>query len=152
MKLFLWKASHDCLPFGSRLSRIFGNVVGNCYLCDTDGGDNSYHFFTQCHITRKMWFLSKWNIRIENIPLRTCGEVVNWILNSTQFMDAFEVFYREEFTVFAAVLYSKLWFFRNDNFHNNRQWRFTKMKRTIDNDFASHWRAAETMKKTDGCI
>ncbi|KAF4350449.1 hypothetical protein F8388_005059 [Cannabis sativa] len=141
LKLILWKASHDCMPFGSRLSRIFGNEVGKCHLCDSAGGDTAAHFFTQCHITRRPWFLSKWNVKIENIPLNTCGEVVNWIVNPIHFMDATDMINEEEFTVFAVVLYSKLWFFRNDNFHSNRRWRFTEMKTTIDNDFVNQWRA-----------
>ncbi|KAF4404430.1 hypothetical protein G4B88_014886 [Cannabis sativa] len=141
LKLFLWKIARECLMFGSRLQGIFGSVVGKCYLCNVDGGDSANHFFSLCSVTRAIWLSSKWNLRFDRIPLASGVEVVNWILNPHLLVDNFPSQDCLEFSMFAAVLYHNLWFFRNDSFHNQTRWRVEEMKKKIDGDFSGFWLA-----------
>ncbi|KAF4351484.1 hypothetical protein F8388_024816 [Cannabis sativa] len=140
LKLFLWKVAHDCLLFGARLSRIFGNVIGKCHLCNEEGEDSASHFFSRCSITRSLWLQSKWNARVDLIPLSSGAEVVSWILNPNVVGDVISPSDCKEFSLYASVLYHSLWFFRNDAFHNNVQWTLTEMKKRIENQFMGFWK------------
>ncbi|KAF4366177.1 hypothetical protein F8388_014895 [Cannabis sativa] len=56
MKLFLWKLCQDGLPFGNRLSRIFGNVE-SCTIC-VENIDSFANLFYLCPLARALWFFS----------------------------------------------------------------------------------------------
>ncbi|KAF4352542.1 hypothetical protein F8388_012238 [Cannabis sativa] len=149
LKLFLWKIAKNCLPFGSRLGEIFGNVAGNCFLCDLDAGGTASHFLGHCPITVTLWRSSKWGINIENYPLSSGAEVVNWILNPPGEVCNNPHFAKTEFALYAAVLYHSLWFFRNFHFHNQGRWRIEDMQKKISKDFDSHWKTINTMAETE---
>ncbi|KAF4349497.1 hypothetical protein F8388_008440 [Cannabis sativa] len=138
LKLFLWKILTDCLPFGSRLSYIFGNNVGNCILCDSTGNDTSAHFLLHCPITQSLWQSSKWAIKSSDFPLHSGAEVVKWMLFPRSFGGLVSENDKEEFLLFVAVMYHNLWFFRNDKYHNHTIWTLDEMKRKIDREFVQH--------------
>uniref|UniRef100_A0A803NNJ0 Reverse transcriptase domain-containing protein n=1 Tax=Cannabis sativa TaxID=3483 RepID=A0A803NNJ0_CANSA len=138
LKLFLWKIMTDCLPFGSRLSYIFGNNVGNCILCDSTGNDTSSHFLLHCPITQSLWRSSKWAIQPSDFPLHSGAEVITWMLFPQSFGGLVSENDKEEFLMFVAVMYHNLWFFRNDKYHNHTIWTLDEMKRKIDREFVQH--------------
>ncbi|KAM6583868.1 hypothetical protein CsatB_010870 [Cannabis sativa] len=126
VKLFLWKLYQDALPFGCKLSAIFRSTPGKCVLCDEDYGDTIDHFISNCNIIRRLWFASPWNIRIEAFHLSNGKEVVNWLFNPPLSHSDLE-----EFILYGAILYYKLWSFRNVIFHNNTPIAFEEIQNSI---------------------
>ncbi|KAF4389469.1 hypothetical protein G4B88_006528 [Cannabis sativa] len=141
VKLFLWKLYRDALPTGSRLSTIFGNDWGPCCLCNVPDANSTAHLFGACDVVKKLWFLSKWGIRIDAFDLSDGRKVLNWIFNAP-FTNDFEPRMVAEFRVYAAVLFYKVWFFRNQAFHNGGSMQVEMMSKLLNRDFDSFWKMA----------
>ncbi|KAF4404025.1 hypothetical protein G4B88_014481 [Cannabis sativa] len=139
-KLFLWKCAKDCLPFSSRLGIIFGNITGKCVLCNADSSDFDAHFLSLCPITQGLWLASKRKLKIDSIPLHSGAEVVNWLSRYASLCSGGIMKDKNEFFIFAAVLYHNLWFFRNDTYHNHTQWTHTEMMNRVTQEFSYHWK------------
>ncbi|XP_030487013.2 uncharacterized protein LOC115703919 [Cannabis sativa] len=144
LKPILWKAYRDCIPFKSRYNRIFGWTVGDYSLCGEAYGDSEAHFFSTCPITCGLWRESKWGIRCEEPCLCSGNEVVKWIIDPSTIPGSIQVCDREEFSLFASVMYHPLWSIRNANYHNNTKWRFCDMKKNIWDEFHFQWKLVES--------
>uniref|UniRef100_A0A803PK11 Uncharacterized protein n=1 Tax=Cannabis sativa TaxID=3483 RepID=A0A803PK11_CANSA len=96
--------------------------------------------------TSWLWLDSKWRIQIDELSLSLEKDVVSGILNPFSYLDSNQLTDREEFSLYATVLYHNLWFFRNANFHNNVKWRFFDMKKKIVDDFHNHWKVPVSLR------
>ncbi|KAF4400479.1 hypothetical protein G4B88_023272 [Cannabis sativa] len=85
LKHFLWKCATNCLPFSSKLGSIFGYSCWKCFLCNLDNSDHGAHFFSLCPITKQFWWSSKWNLKIENIPLQSVLYHNLWFFRNDMF-------------------------------------------------------------------
>uniref|UniRef100_A0A803PJJ6 RNase H type-1 domain-containing protein n=1 Tax=Cannabis sativa TaxID=3483 RepID=A0A803PJJ6_CANSA len=95
---------------------------------------------TFCLSVRLPKAYSKWKLKIESIPLHSRAEVVNWLSCYASLCSGGITKDRDEFLIFAAVLYHNLWFFRNDIYHNHTQWIHTEMMKRVQREFSCHWK------------
>ncbi|KAF4378674.1 hypothetical protein F8388_006125 [Cannabis sativa] len=137
LKLFLWRFVHDVLPFGSKLASIFGSTIGRCMLCGLEEMDVVDHFVSGCDVTRSLWFSSPWGIRIQSFNLVGGRDLVAWLLEPSFFGDCGGKVLNE-FFLYGAILYHKLWNVRNDIFHNNGVLCLAEARKAIDRSFAEH--------------
>ncbi|KAF4363009.1 hypothetical protein F8388_020525 [Cannabis sativa] len=114
LKMFLWKLCKDILPFGSRLSRIFGNN-NSCVICG-EVDDSAQHLFWKCPLAKAVWFASRWSIRSENLQFDSPRKMVEWILNP-DFLSGVDAGDLGEFNRFGICLIDELWTARNRAFH-----------------------------------
>ncbi|XP_060965096.1 uncharacterized protein LOC133034093 [Cannabis sativa] len=120
------------------LAAIFGNELGPCCLCDSPDANSTAHLFGDCDVVKKLWFLSKWGIRIEAFDLSDGRKVLHWMFNAP-FIKDLEARAVTEFRLFAAVLFCKAWFFRNQAFHNGGSMPVELMSKLVGREFDSQW-------------
>ncbi|KAF4365374.1 hypothetical protein F8388_012526 [Cannabis sativa] len=137
LKLFLWRLAQDVLPFGSKLASIFGPNIGRCMLCGLGEMDVVSHFVSGCDVTRSLWFSSLWGLRIQRFNLVGSREVVSLLLEP-RFLNDCGGKILNEFFLYGAILYHKLWNVRNDIFHNKGVLSLAEVRKAIDLSFAEH--------------
>ncbi|KAF4359067.1 hypothetical protein G4B88_020611 [Cannabis sativa] len=135
LQLFVWKLYADALPTGSRLGAIFGNEPGSCALCDCPSGNTTSHLFWECEVAKRLWFISKWNVRIDSVNINFGRDLVEWIFNAP-FSVSFNNSEKEEFICFAVCLCYSLWRFRNEAFHSKKVLPFENMHKQVEREFA----------------
>ncbi|XP_060968554.1 uncharacterized protein LOC133036092 [Cannabis sativa] len=135
LQLFVWKLYADALPTGSRLGAIFGNEPDSCALCDCPSGNTTSHLFWECEVAKRLWFISKWNVRIDSVNIYFGRDLVEWIFNAP-FLASFNNSEKEEFICFAVCLCYSLWRFRNEAFHSKKVLPFEIMHKQVEREFA----------------
>ncbi|KAF4388115.1 hypothetical protein F8388_014798 [Cannabis sativa] len=133
LKIFLWRLGQNALPFGCKVASIFGSNVGPCMLCGLDEMDVVSHFVSGCNITRAVWFSSQWGVRVERCNLTNGRDVLAWLVDpSSLTLDSSGC---EDFLLYGALLYHKLWQVRNNIFHNKGILVLDEVKKSIEKGF-----------------
>ncbi|KAF4398795.1 hypothetical protein G4B88_028158 [Cannabis sativa] len=133
LKIFLWRLGQNALPFGCKVASIFGSNVGPCMLCGLEEMDVVSHFVSGCNITRAVWFSSQWGVRVERCNLTNGRDVLAWLVDpSSLTIDSSGC---EDFLLYGALLYHKLWQVRNNIFHNKGILVLDEIKKSIEKGF-----------------
>lgn len=138
-KLLLWRIINNILPTKARLNSLFHSVDLNCFFCNSNL-ENLNHLFINCPFIQQMWFISKWNYRIDsytNVPVNS------WL---TQIFDRRNNLFasysvRDEFIVYTATIFDCIWFNRNRLAHGIFAFSVQELMSKASITAQDHWRS-----------
>ncbi|PON75686.1 hypothetical protein PanWU01x14_039460 [Parasponia andersonii] len=100
------------------MGSIFDCASRDCHLC-YGGLESITHLFLLCPGVKVIWFASKWNLRVDEVPKTNGLDLVRWIFDPPHIL-VLEKELRQEFQCFASVLIDKVWQARNVSIHEGK--------------------------------
>ena len=112
LKMLLWRTASDDLPTRERQSKFMTIDNTSCLLCNIGAIESSFHLVFHCHLTRFLWFGSKWNIRLQGFQIDSLENWFKFILDPPIF-SPMEADQKAEFLLFGALVLDMVWRARN---------------------------------------
>lgn len=116
-KLLLWRILNNVLPSKAKLNSLFSTSDLYCYFCNSNL-ENLDHLFINCPFIQQMWFISKWNYRIDLFTNTSVNSWLDLIFDCKNKLFTSQNI-REEFIVYVAAIFDCLWFNRNRIAHGS---------------------------------
>ncbi|KAL0437443.1 UNVERIFIED_CONTAM: putative mitochondrial protein [Sesamum radiatum] len=151
LKLLIWRILFDLLPTRGKLNQVFQIQNTECPLCQFQV-ENSHHIFMCCPLSKKVWMLSKWQVRLFSLSHLQLRE---WFLiitdPKTNFFPDWSI--QQEFITTWAVTLELIWRARNDLIHGKGEPNPKEIAKAIQWKAADHCnaRGARKAKEQTNC-
>ena len=110
-KCSLWRICANLLPTKERLQRVFQVGDGQCLLCTTEH-ESSFHLFVGCDIVQKLFFQSKWSLRVQKLGVVDVRDWISLIVGDGR-LEGMVGERARDFTLFAVCAMDCIWAPRN---------------------------------------
>ncbi|KAL0402408.1 UNVERIFIED_CONTAM: hypothetical protein Slati_4270700 [Sesamum latifolium] len=117
LKIFIWRTLFDTLPTRGKLNQFFQIRESNCPFCDFQT-ETAHHLFLCCPFSKKIWLLSKWQVRLHSISHLSLRE---WFLEISSKNASFfpDNNIQDEFITAWAITLELIWKAQNDLVHGS---------------------------------
>ena len=115
-KMMFWRTTANVLPCSANLGRLFHIPNPSCPLCGSLE-ETPVHLFTACPLAQILWRQSPYGIISSIWNFTSSKEMINHFLDPGRIAEIMG-FNCKLLTLYAAILYTIMWFHRNSILHD----------------------------------
>ena len=152
IKMLLWRIGNNILPTKEVLAQRFAIQDTRCCLCE-DPLESIIHLFTSCPVARAIWFGSCCNIRIDNMKVRSCEDLLKMVVDPASSPNQFSFIDKHlshQISLHMALTLETIWSLRNQMIHNGDQVKLLSIIKNLDARVLEHMESLKASSQEQG--